>query len=114
MFHRASSVQRPDDGVPPPSTRGAARWAAYGLMLASGVLLVGAIPAEDAPDALPTSHTHVVHTGGAPAAVTWVPTLRQEANPALAPPEVDVHQHAGHHAMRLVKLSPRELSLAKW
>ena len=116
MFHGESSRPRPGEGAAQPLALVAVRWGAYALMLTAGLALLQVAPAHDVPSVPPASHVHVAQTGRGAATVSWVPTLREEANPELAPTEVAAHQHANlaHHKMRTIRLSPHQLSLAKW
>ena len=115
MFRPRTTGERPDEGLAHPPTLVATRWAAYSLMLTAGVLLFGVIPADDAPVAPVTTHQHLVQTNRVPAGT---PRQGQLPAPQLATQHFAAHQHTtvanerGHHVH--IRLSPRQLSLAKW
>ena len=115
MFRRESGHEQADAGLAFWPTLLAARWTAYGLMLTAGLVLLSVVP-HDTPVAPLTSHGHMAQTVQGPATVSWVPTLREDAHPELAPPEVAVRLHMAraHHEMRTIRVSPHQLSLGKW
>lgn len=118
MFPPATRLRRPDGGAAEPTGPTVARWAAYGLMLAAGLALVGLVPAADDSASTPTAHHHTVQTTRVPASVWWVPTLQQLSAPQLPRSQGGAHQHMsiapepadGMH----IRLTPRQLSLGKW
>lgn len=115
MSPRWKLGEDPDEGQTLPWARTFAQWAAYSLVLAGGVLLFGVPPDADTPVGPPTRHG--VHPAHAPAKVELGPAPRactsQRGAPALCGHEHPAHEHGtGHGAHK--RLSPKELSLAKW
>jgi len=85
-------------------------------MLTLGVLLFGVSPGHDAPIAPPSSGQHGVNPNHEPSHPGLAPD--QRCTDALATASVCGHQrtthaHSGGHDARQ-RLSPKELSLAKW
>ena len=122
MSGRWARTDRPHVGPAHPPTLVGPRWAAYVTLLTAGVLLFGATPSPDAaPVGPPTTHQHVVQTTRVLPDPRWVPRKRQLSAPALPTPKLGAHRHTkvtqapadGHHHVR-TRVSPRQLSLAKW
>ena len=112
MSTRWKRGEHPDEGRAQGRARTFAEWAAYSLVLTGGVLLFGVSPDADTPVGPPTRHgVHPpakVELGPAPRACT-----SQRGVPALCGHQHPSHEHAtGHGAHK--RLSPKELSLAKW
>ena len=115
MFNRWRRGEHPDDGHVLAWARTLAPCAVFGLMLTVGVLLFGVSPNANIPVGPPTRHG--VHPAHVPAKVEQGPHPRrctyQSALPALCGRGHPPHAHErGHGAHR--RLSPKELSLAKW
>ncbi len=115
MLNRWKRGEHPDDGPALPWARMFAQWAAYSLMLAFGVLLFGVSPNADAPVVPPTRHG--VHPAHVPAQLE-LGTHRQRCTPRPAVPslcdrEPTPYGHGTVHGPQ-TRLSPKELSLAKW
>ena len=115
MFNRRERGEHPDERPALPWARTFGQWAVYSVMLTVGVVLFGVSPNADTPVAPPTRHG--VHPAHVPAKVELGPHP-QRCNPWSADPSLCGRDHTsyghetGHGAQK--RLSPKELSLAKW
>ena len=115
MFHGWQRGGHPDAGQVHPWARTFAQWAVYSLMLTVGVLLFGISSDANTPVGPPTRHG--VHPAHVPAQVELgrppQSCTSQRGVPALCGHQHPSHEHGtGHGAHK--RLSPKELSLAKW
>ena len=109
MLHRRNRRRRTDEGVS--LVRVVTACAAYSLALTIGVLAFGLPPSGETP---PAQHPHGVHPTQAPLEVGVAPHARQRcvsARPCGHERNGRDHQ-PGHDVHK--RLSPRQLSLAKW
>ena len=113
MFNRWKRREHPDEGQALPWARTFAQWAVYSVMLTVGVLLFGVPPNAETPVAPPTRHgAHPV-----PAKVELGPhRQRCTPRPAVASLCGRDHPSSGHEPRHgpQKRLTPKELSLAKW
>ena len=91
--------------------------AAYSLVLIVVVLRFGVSPDAQHPVVPPGTHQHGVHPHQVPSETELVPNQPLCVS-RLATPRLCGHQHTDHGSVggheRHTKLTPRELSLAKW
>ena len=96
----------------------ATRWVAYGLMLTSGVLLLDVIPAHDSSVSAPPTPQHAVQTTSHTCHSLVGADPAEAASPSAPQTRVGAHLHTrgareSRHEVH-IRLSPRQLSLAKW
>lgn len=102
MFHLWNRLQRADEPGAPSLAKVITACAAYSLVLIVVVLLFGVSPDAQHPVVPPGTHQHGVHPHQVPSETELLPN----------------HQHPDHGSLggpeRHKKVTPRELSLAKW
>jgi hypothetical protein len=104
VFDRWKRRARPDESLAVPPTEVVARWAVYSIVLVTGVQVLGLLQNADAPVTPPSRHQHDVGP-------TQLPSRVGLERPARGH-EHTTHGRPGHEAPK--RLSPRQLSLAKW
>jgi hypothetical protein len=105
MVHRWKRRERPDPTPALPLAQGVARWAAYSIVLVTGVQMFGLLQGADAPVTPPSRHQHDVRP-------TQVPSRVELERPFRGHEHTTDGHRSGHDAHK--RVSPRQLSLAKW